>query len=72
MIAGSPSFDVKEGKRLLQAGLTDPSPALRYFRYGMMVRYLVEIEGVDFESLMNQQFDTEVIIDKFKSHLDRL
>ncbi len=72
MIAGSPSFDVKEGKRLLQAGLTDPSPAFRYFRYGMMVRYLVEIEGVDFESLMNQQFDTEVIIDKFKSHLDRL
>jgi hypothetical protein len=71
-IAGSPSFDVEEGKRLVRQGRADPSAPYRYFRYGLMVRYLMDVEGLDIDEIVAREFSPWDLMAKVQRHVDRL
>jgi len=71
-IAGSPSFDVDEGKRLVRQGKVDASGPFRYFRYGLMVKYLTEVEGLDIDEIIAQEFSPDELIARVQKHIERL
>lgn len=71
-VAGHPSFDVAEGRRLVASGMDDPSPSFLYFRYGLMVRYLIDVEHVRVDQLFGQAFEADRVMERVRSHLDEL
>jgi hypothetical protein len=71
-IAGNPSFDVDEGRRLVRQGRTDPSAPFRYFRYWLMVKYLMNIEKLDIDEIIAREFDQDELLAKVQQHIDRL
>lgn len=71
-IGGSPSFDVDEGKRLFRRGQTEAVGPFRYFRYRLMVKYLMDIEGLDIEEIVAREFSPDEVMAKVRQHIDRL
>lgn len=71
-IAGSPSFGIEEGKRLLREGRDDPSGPFRYFQYTMMVKYLMDIEKLDLDEVVAREFDPAELLARMRPHVDRL
>ena len=60
-IAGSPSFDMDEGKRLMlmRQGKNDSSGPFRYFQYRLMVKYLLDVERLDIDEIIARQFSPD-------------
>jgi hypothetical protein len=71
-VAGDPSFDVAEGKRLICDGKDDDSGPFRYFRYHAMVKYLLEVEGLSVDELFSRRFDEAALLAKVRGSIDRL
>jgi hypothetical protein len=71
-IAGGPSFDVAEGKRLIREGKEEASGPFRYFRYGLMVRYLIDVEGLGIDEVVARDFDADRLLAKVREHIDEL
>jgi hypothetical protein len=71
-IAGSPTFDVDEGKRLVRRGESDASAPFRYFRYWLMVKYLIDIERLDIDEILAREFNPDEILGKVRQHIDQL
>jgi hypothetical protein len=71
-IAGNPSFDVDEGRRLIRGGEVDASAPFRYFRYWMMVKYLIDVEGLDIDEIIARDFNVDEVLAKVRRHIDEL
>jgi hypothetical protein len=71
-IAGSPSFDVDEGKRLIRKGQAEAVGPFRYFRYRMMVKYLLDVEGLDIQEIVARDFSPDEVVAKVRQQIDRL
>jgi hypothetical protein len=71
-IGGSPSFDVEEGKRLIRRGQAEAAGPFRYFRYRLMVKYLMDIEGLDIDEIVAREFSPDEVMAKVRQHIDRL
>ncbi len=71
-IAGSPTFDIEEGKRLVRRGEVDPSAPFRYFRYWLMVKYLMDIEKLDIDTIIARDFDPDEILASVRQHIESL
>ena len=71
-IGGSPSFDVDEGKRVIRRGQTEAVGPFRYFRYRLMVKYLMDIEGLDIDEIVAREFSPDEVMAKVRQHIDRL
>jgi Zn-dependent peptidase ImmA (M78 family) len=56
-IARESSFPEQEGMALFCAGKADPSPSYAYFRYRLVVRYLLDDAGLTFRGLVSQPMD---------------
>jgi len=71
-IGGSPSFDVDEGKRLIRRGQAEALGPFRYFRYRLMVKYLMDIEGLGIDEIVAREFSPDEVMAKVRQHIDRL
>jgi hypothetical protein len=71
-IAGSPSFDEDEGKRLVRRGEVDGSAPFRYFRAWLMVKYLIEVEKCHIDEIVARAFNTDGVLAKVRQHIDDL
>jgi hypothetical protein len=71
-IGGSPSFGIDEGKRLIRQGRVEDSGPFRYFRYWLMVKYLMDIERVGIDEVVAREFSPDEILAKVRQHIDRL
>jgi hypothetical protein len=71
-IGGSPSFDIDEGKRLIREGQSEGSGPFRYFRCLLMVKYLVDIEGLDIDEIVARELRPDDVLAKVRRHIDRL
>jgi len=71
-IAGSPSFDIDQGKRLVREGRADASGPFRYFRYRLMVKYLMDIENLDIDEIIARTFGPDELIAKVQKHIEML
>jgi hypothetical protein len=71
-IGGSPSFDVDEGKRLIRRGQAEAVGPFQYFRYRLMVKYLMDIEGLDIDEIVSREFSPDDVMAKVRQHIDRL
>ncbi len=71
-IAGSPSMDADEGRRLIREGRTESSGPFRYSQYRLMVEYLIEVEAVGIVEIVAREFDRDELVMKFRRNPDRL
>jgi len=71
-IAGHPSFDVDEGKRLIREGHESPSPSFRYLEFYLMVKYLLDIVHRSVDELVTKGFDEAELHAKVRGAIDRL
>ena len=71
-VAGNPSCDVEEGKRLIRAGKEEASGPFRYFRYYAMVQYLLDVERRSVDEVMAGDFDEARLLAKVRASIDRL
>jgi hypothetical protein len=71
-IAGSPSFDVDEGKRLVRRGEVDASAPFRYFRYWLMIKYLTDVQKLDVDEIMARGFSPDDLLAQVRQHIDEL
>jgi hypothetical protein len=72
VVAGGSSMDPVEGLRLIREGKRDDPGPLRYFRYRLMVQYLLEVEGLDVETIMDREFDEDRVLADVRRSLDKL
>jgi hypothetical protein len=56
-VAGESTFDHARGVRLLKAGAHHPSPAFRYFKYRLLVEYLLDVKRIQFEEFLTEEHD---------------
>lgn len=71
-VAGDTSFPIAEAKRLIRAGREDSSPAFRYARSYLLVKYLIEVERRSVEDLMGLKVEEADLLEKVRMNLDRL
>jgi hypothetical protein len=71
-VAGHPSFDVEEGRRLIREGKEEDFGPFRYFRYYAMVKYLLDVERLSIDEVVSRQFDEAELMGKVRMSIDRL
>jgi hypothetical protein len=71
-VAGETSFPIAEAKRLIRDGRDAPEPSFRYARAYLIVKYLIEVEGLSVEGLMALRVDERAMLAKVRANLDRL
>ncbi len=72
VIGGSPSFDVEEGKKLIREGLREDSGSFRYFEYYLMVKYLMDVESLDIDQIVDRKVDPAELLGKVRQDIDHL
>lgn len=68
-IAGEGSFPEVAGKRILISGENDPSHSFRYFHYRMVVTYVMDELGMDFDHFKNNRNRFDVLCEETRDHL---
>lgn len=71
-VAGEPSVDLEEGFRRVADGSIDVPGGPRYFRDQLMVRYLLDVEGMTVDELFDKSFGEEVVMGRVRAHLGEL
>ncbi|MHC5537713.1 hypothetical protein ACYOEI_05715, partial [Singulisphaera rosea] len=71
-VAGAPSFDLDEGRRLIREGRESPAPAFGYLQAYFMVKYLLDVEHRTVDDLMAKDFDEVGLHAKLRGAIDRL
>jgi hypothetical protein len=71
-VAGDTSFPIAEAKRLIRDDRNAPEPSFRYARAYLLVKYLIEVEGLSVEDLMALRLDERAMLAKVRANLDRL
>ncbi len=71
-VGGESAFDRAEGKRLVADGREENSGAFRYFRYHLMVKYLLEVEGLTVDEVMARDLGESTVLAGVRKNLDRL
>lgn len=70
-VAGQGSFPEAEGRRLMAAGESDPSPSFRYYEYRQMVRHLIEEEHLSFAQVVGRAPDLVAVEDETRRAVPR-
>ncbi|NUM80604.1 hypothetical protein HUU42_07320 [bacterium] len=60
-ISKDSSFDVKKGIELLKSNQRIDSYSFKYFEYRLCVTYLLEVENLNIETLVEREHDFEVV-----------
>ncbi len=71
-VAGHPSFDLEEGKRLIREGREGKSPSFRYLQYYLMVKYVLDVERRSVDELLSNSFDESNLRLKVRETIDKL
>lgn len=72
VVAGGSSMDPEEGRRRIREGTFDGPGPMRYFRYRLMMQYLIEVEGRGIDEIMAGDFDEARLMADVRRSLDRL
>jgi hypothetical protein len=72
VVAGGSSMDPEEGRKLIHEGKFDGPGPIRYFRYRLMMQYLLEVEGRGVDEIMRGEFDEARVMADVRRSLDRL
>lgn len=68
-VAGHPSFPVDEGRRLIREGRDGDSHSFRYVRAYLMVKYLVEVEGLTLDEVAARPLDEAEVLARLRADL---
>lgn len=71
-VAGGPSFDPDEGRRLIREGRGSTAPSFRYLQAYFMVKYLLDVEHRTVDDLISGRFDEAELKAKVRDAIDRL
>ncbi|HWE39359.1 MAG TPA: hypothetical protein VG406_22605 [Isosphaeraceae bacterium] len=71
-VGGGTTIDAEEGKRLVRERRRDESGPARYFRHFIMVKYLLDVEGLDVDAVMAREFDEAEVLERVQGSLNRL
>jgi hypothetical protein len=72
VVAGGSSMDPAQGRKLIREGNYDGPGPMRYFRYRLMMQYLLEVEGRGVDEIMKGDFDEARVMADVRRSLDRL
>jgi len=60
------------GKRPVHEGKVDESGPFRYFRYRLMVKYLMDVERLDIDEIIIREFSPDELIAKVQQYINML
>ncbi len=55
----------------MRQGKVDASGPFRYFRYRLMVKYLMDVERLDIDEIIAGEFTPDELVAKDQKHIDR-
>ncbi len=65
------SYNAVKGMQIFLADSTDESMSFRYFKYRLLVTYLIDRKGLTFHQIVEQDFDLKALEEDIRLEVKR-